>query len=98
MLNMKVISFILAVIIGLPQAEAQLKATPVCAAFSVDVLEGRINEKLECTSTSGEVQKVFPCFTEVVEETNGTTCGGVFYKDKDIFFYTERDYVEIRGK
>lgn len=92
---MKVIAFILAAFICLPAANAQLKSTPACPAFSVDILEGVINNKLYCTSTSGEVQKLFPCFTQVVEETNGTTCGGVLYKDKDIFFYTERDYIEI---
>jgi hypothetical protein len=58
-------------------------------------LEGTINNKLYCTSTGAEVQKLFPCFTSVVEETNGSTCGAVMYKDKDITFYTERDYVEI---
>ncbi len=92
---MKLIAFILAAIISFPVAHAQLKATPVCPTFSVDILEGRINDKLDLVSTSGEVQKIFPCFTSVVEETNGSTCGGVFYKDKDIYFYTERDYVEI---
>ena len=95
---MKIIAFILAVVIGLPAAQAQLKATPVCPVFTVDVLEGNINHKLDCISTSGEVQKIFPCFNDVVEETNGSTCGGVFYKDKDIYFYTERDYIEIREK
>ena len=95
---MKVIVFILAVIAGLPAAEAQLKATPVCPTFSIDILEGVVNEKLDCTSTGGEVQKYFPCISEVVEETNGSGCGGVFYKEKNIYFYTERDYIEIREK
>lgn len=98
MTKMKVIVFILAVIAGLPAANAQLKATPVCPTFSVDVLEGHVNHKVDFSSTGGEVQKLFPCFTEVVEESNGTTCAGVFYKDKDIYFYTERDYIEIREK
>ena len=95
---MKLIAFVIAVVIGLPAAKSQLKATPVCPTFSIDVLEGVVNEKLDCSSTGGEVQKLFPCFTEVVEETNGNTCGGVFYKTKDIYFYTERDYIEIREK
>jgi hypothetical protein len=74
--------------------QAQLKTTPVCPAFSVDVLEGTVNE-LYPFSTMGEIEKKFPCFTGSTEETNGNTCGGVFYKDKDINFITERDYIEI---
>jgi len=77
---------------------AQLTTTPVCPVFTVDVLEGTINEKLDCNSTAGEVQKYFPCFTEVVEETGGAGCGGVFFKDKGISFFTERDYIEITDK
>ena len=95
---MKVLTSILIAVISLSSAEAQLKATPVCPAFKVDILEGYINEKIDCISTSGQVQKLFPCFSQVVEETDGNGCGGVFYKDKDIYFYTERDYVEIRDK
>ncbi|MES2848515.1 MAG: hypothetical protein V4685_05635 [Bacteroidota bacterium] len=95
---MKLIAVSLAFFISLPAAQAQLKAAPVCPPLVVDVLEGHVSHKIDCSSTSGEVQKQFPCFTEVVEETNGTTCGAVLYKDKDIYFYTERDYIEIREK
>lgn len=92
---MKLISFILIAVISISSANAQLKAAAVCPTMMVDVLEGTVNNKLYCTSTTGEVQKLFPCFTSVVDETNGTTCGAVIYKDKDIVFYTERDYIEI---
>lgn len=92
---MKFIAFILFAVISVTSVKAQLKAAAVCPTISVDILEGVINNKLYCTSTGGEVQKLFPCFTSVVEETNGSTCGAVVYKDKDITFYTERDYIEI---
>jgi len=78
-------------------ANAQLKTTPLCPTFDVDVLEGTVNE-LHPYATPGQIQKKFPCFTSVTEETNGSTCGGVFYKDKDISFFTERDYVELGEK
>lgn len=92
---MKLIAFVIVTVITALPAQAQLKASAVCPGMLVDVLEGTVNNKLYTTSTSGEIQKLFPCFTAVVEETNGTTCGGVIYKDKDIAFYTERDYIEI---
>lgn len=85
-------------IISIQFVQAQLTATPVCPVFSVDVLEGTINEKLDCSSTAGEVKKIFPCFSEAVEETGGAGCGGVFFKDKGISFITERDYIEINEK
>ncbi|MBL0357372.1 MAG: hypothetical protein IPP72_11025 [Chitinophagaceae bacterium] len=88
----------LAVSLSMQSVYAQLTTTPVCPVFTVDVLEGTINEKLDCRSTAGEVKKVFPCFTDVVEETGGAGCGGVFYKDKGISFFTERNYIEINEK
>ncbi len=95
---MKRVFLIIACSIYVQAVFAQLKITPVCPPFKADVLEGVINEKLDCTSTGGEIKKVFPCFTDAKEETNGAGCGGVFYKDKDIYFFTERGYIEIGEK
>jgi hypothetical protein len=92
---MKLIASALAIIFFASPVCGQLRATPVCTTFNVDILEGRINDKLDCNSTGGEVQKIFPCFSSVVEETGGAGCGAVLYKDKGISFFTERDYVEI---
>ncbi len=94
---MKLIASVVAFVAFASAAHAQLKATPVCPTFMVDVLEGHINEKLDCNSTAGEVQKVFPCFSSVTEDA-GTTCGGVMYKEKGIFFYTSRNYIEMTDK
>lgn len=74
---------------------AQLQSTPVCPPFLIDVLEGIINDKLDCNSTLGEIQKTFPCFTDSAAEKNMHACGAVFYIEKDITFFTERDYIEI---
>lgn len=92
---MKIAVSILIAVFGCFSSKAQLKTAVVCPPMSIDLLEGIINNRIYCTSTSAEVQKLFPCFTQVVEETNGSTCGGVIFKDKDIAFYTERDYVEV---
>lgn len=74
---------------------AQLKTTAVCPPFNVDILDGRVND-LRSTSTVGQIKAAFPCFTSAEEESATAKCGGgVFYKDKDIYFYTARDYVEI---
>ncbi len=94
---MKTTVSILAVIICMHAANAQLKTTAVCPVFSVDLLEGTVNG-LSSKSTFGEVKTSFPCFTGAVEETTGFECGGVFYKDRDINFFTERDYIEIGDK
>ena len=77
--------------------QAQLKTTPVCPAFTVDVLEGTIND-LNTKSTLGEVKSSSPCFTKLVETATTTDCAGAFYKDRDISFFTERGYVEIGEK
>ena len=93
---MKIIFLFFAGIISIQAASAQLKTTPVCPPLVVDILEGNVNKLLSPKSTSGEVKKFFPCYTEAVEQNTGSGCIGVFYKDKDIYFYTERNYIEIR--
>ncbi|MFT3682862.1 MAG: hypothetical protein QM791_21570 [Ferruginibacter sp.] len=89
-LALTIVTFLLINIVS-----AQLKATPVCPAFVVDILEGTISSKVDCTSTAGEVKKFFPCFTEAKEDSTNSGCGGVFFKDKDISFFTSRGYIEI---
>lgn len=95
---MKRISFFIAALVSFHVVNAQLKATTVCPAFTIDILDGKVNE-LYPSSTTGEIKSKLPCFSSTEEETAGAKCGGgVFYKDKDIFFYTGRDYVEIGEK
>ena len=90
------IFFMLAGVMSMQLAQAQLKTTLICPPFAVDVLEGNVNDELYPYSTMGEIEKKFSCFSNATQETNGSTCGGVFYKDKGIYFFTERDYIEVR--
>ena len=77
-------------------ASAQLKTTPKCPEFNIDILDGVVNKKIPITSTVGQIKLNLPCFTSFEEEGTSAKCGaGVFYKDKDVYFYTTRDYVEI---
>jgi len=75
---------------------AQLKATPTCPPFSVDVLGGTVN-KLNPRSTAGEVEKVLPCFSEKVVQDEPSKCIGVYFADQGVYFYTGRNYIEIRS-
>jgi len=77
---------------------AQLKTTIKCPAFTVDVLDGKVND-VRSTATVGQIKEKLPCFTSAeVEATTAKCGGGVFFKDRDIYFYTARDYVEIGPK
>jgi hypothetical protein len=74
-------------------ARAQLKVKAKCDAFAVDILDGKING-VHPDFTPGQIKAKLPCFTS--EEPATSKCGGIiFYKDRDVKFYTERDYVEI---
>jgi hypothetical protein len=76
--------------------QAQLKTTPVCPSLDVSILDGKVNGMMPDVSP-GQIKQALPCFTS--EEAETSKCGGgIFYKDKDIYFYTGRDYVEIREK
>jgi len=79
-------------------AMGQLKAKAKCPDFYVDILNGTVNE-MKPNHGWAEIKAKFPCFTSAEEEGAASKCGGgVFYKDKDIYFYTKRDYIEIGPK
>src|SRR5882724_11870201 len=77
---------------------AQLKAKVKCPDFYVDVLNGTVND-IKPSYTPNEIKEKFPCFTSAEEEGESVKCGGgIYFKDKDIYFYTRRDYIEIGPK
>ncbi|KAA9039428.1 hypothetical protein FW778_11440 [Ginsengibacter hankyongi] len=93
---MKTIIVCLASLLLSVMASAQLKTTPKCPSFDIDILHGIVNQVILPTSTVGQIKLNLPCFTSFEEEGTSAKCGaGVFYKDKDIYFYTTRDYIEI---
>ena len=77
-------------------AQGQLKTTTKCPEFNIDILDGIVNKNILPNSTVGQIKLNLPCFTSFEEEGTTAKCGaGVFYKDKDVSFYTTRDYIEI---
>ena len=74
---------------------AQLKPKPACGAFVVDVLRGTVNGA-SANFTIGQIKEKLPCPTSEEEESKTAKCGGgIFYKDNDVYFYTQRNYIEI---
>ncbi|NML20927.1 hypothetical protein HHL16_08580 [Pseudoflavitalea sp. G-6-1-2] len=85
----------LCIIIISPKLQAQLKVTAKCPAVEVDILDGKVNG-LKPDRTPSEIAGKLPCFTSKEEDNSSSKCGGVIaYKDKDIYFYTGRNYVDI---
>lgn len=79
-------------------ATAQLTAKANCPVFEVDILDGKVNG-LKANVADDQVKAKFPCFTSVAAEKDSAKCGtNVFFKDRDLYFYTQRDYVEIGPK
>jgi len=93
-----IICFLIALscIIG---ANAQLKVKPKCDEFYVDILGGTVNT-MRPDYTNGQIKEKMPCYTSTVEEgTAGAKCGAtISYKDKDVYFFTDRDYIAIKEK
>lgn len=78
--------------------QAQLKVTVRCEPFFVDILNGKVND-LKPNAGIEEIKNKFPCFTGTDAETAAAKCGGgVYFADKDISFFTGRDYVQIGEK
>jgi hypothetical protein len=77
-------------------AFAQLKTTTKCPDINIDILDGIVNTTILPTSTVGQIKLNLPCFTSFEDEGTTGKCGAnVFYKDKDVYFYTDLHYVEI---
>jgi hypothetical protein len=76
----------------------QLKAKATCPGFVVDILNGNVNA-VKSDFTAEEIKDKFPCFTSSEDASTTSKCGaGVFFKDKDLYFYTQRSYIEIGEK
>jgi hypothetical protein len=74
---------------------AQLKTKPDCGVITVDVYKGWINEA-KPNADPEQIKAKLPCFTSFDKEGNESGCGGgVYYDDKGICFYVQRDYVVI---
>lgn len=74
--------------------QAQLKTTVKCPDFHIDILAGSVNKDIFPDATMGQIELHLPCFTGT-EGASSKCEGGVFYKDKDVYFYTSRHYIEI---
>ena len=95
---MKQIFLLMVLAIMVFAAKAQLVAKKRCDVFTVDILDGKVNG-LKANARFVEIQEKFPCFTAVEPEGSQAKCGGsIFYKDKDLYFYTDRDYIEVKEK
>ena len=95
---MKNLSLALIALISFTSIHAQLKVKSTCASLYVDILDGKVNG-IKPDITIPELKEKLPCFTAADDEQSDSKCGGgVYYKDKDIFFYTKRDYIEIGEK
>lgn len=91
---------VLALFLGLgSMAIGQLRAKTKCPDIYIDILNGTVNNDIKPNNTQDEIKAKFPCFTSAVDETPDAKCGGgIFFKDKDIYFYAKRDYIEVGPK
>lgn len=79
-------------------ATAQLKVKADCGTLTVDVYKGWINEA-KANIDPEQIKAKLPCFTSFEKEGATANCGGgVYYDDKGLRFYTQRDYMVITDK
>lgn len=96
---MKKLLFLLVFSTSISVTYAQLKGKVDCPEIVVDILTGRVNG-IKPDVPYVEMKQQLSCytFTSVPESDSAKCGGGLFFKDKDIYFYTRRDYIEIGEK
>jgi hypothetical protein len=69
-----------------------------CGNLSLDLTTGRMNG-IAPTASQDEVKKAFGCFTgSTADGQSFNYGGGVFFLNHDFFFYTGRDFLEVRKR
>lgn len=80
-----------------PRETAPAPATD-CSRLHFDLVRGTLNG-VTPTASMDEVKRRLPCFTGESAETSGMNFGGgVFFLDHDFYFYTGRNYIEVRRR
>ncbi|HEX4372301.1 MAG TPA: hypothetical protein VHZ50_03255 [Puia sp.] len=74
-------------------ASAQLTAKPTCGLFTIDILNGTLNN-LKPNVNEHEFLEQLPCYTS--NQKSDSICGRtLFYKDRDVTIYLQRKYIEV---
>src|SRR4051812_6004670 len=95
---MKKLLLISLVMFSVSISMAQLVVKTKCPDFYIDVLDGKASG-MKADAQDYDIKKAMPCFSSAEPGGSTVKCGGgVFYKDRDIYFYTDRDYIQIGEK
>ena len=79
-------------------APAAVAAGDPCAELHFDLRRGTLNG-IAPTASMDAVKQRLLCFTGESEETSEMNFGGgVFFLNHDFYFYTGRNYIEVRGR
>jgi hypothetical protein len=82
--------------VSTPAAESA-PADP-CGSLRFDLVRGTLNG-VPATASMDEVKRRLPCSTGESEETSEMNFGGgVFFLNHDFYFYTGRNYIEVRAR
>jgi hypothetical protein len=96
MMNKSVLTLLCLLSIGTSLAQVTQKTK--CDGMMVDILDGKVN-RTRPDYTPDRIKLDLPCFTSSEDESDSAKCGGfIEYKDKDLIFYTAKDYVEVGPK
>lgn len=81
------------------ESPSQEKApeAPPCGPLRFDLVSGQLNG-LSPDASQEQVKAALPCFTgDTRDGSKYNYGGGVFYLKHDFFYYTGRDFIEVRG-
>ncbi len=83
---------------GFFQAKAQLKTKADCGTMYVEIYKGWINEVMP-NADPERIKSKIPCFTSFEPEGNESKCGGgIYYADKGLTVYIQREYFLLDEK
>lgn len=80
-----------------PPSQEKEPEAPPCGPLRFDLVSGQLNG-LSPDASQEQVKAALPCFTgDTRDGSKYNYGGGVFYLKHDFFYYTGRDFIEVRG-
>ena len=82
---------------SISQNTTPVNSSTMCDTFYLDLNDGTLNG-VAPTLSDADIREWMPCYSSFTPYGSDSNCNGaIFYKKYDFYYYTSRDFVEVRS-